>query len=109
MRQTIIISAAVLLAVATPALANGCNGVVSQLEWGCAAWDNNNGPQFPHFRGAASTPKVPAASSSNPGNVYSNGNGIISTNGTGIMGNNGANIVGGNTSRMVGGNNSNGH
>jgi hypothetical protein len=53
-----------LLAAATTfssaALANGCNGVVSQLEWGCAAWDNNNGPQFPHYNktGAAQVPSA---------------------------------------------------
>jgi len=34
----------------TPANARGCNGVVNQFEWGCAYWDNNNGPQFPHYR-----------------------------------------------------------
>ena len=30
--------------------AAGCNGVVDQFKWGCAAWDNNNGPQFPHYK-----------------------------------------------------------
>lgn len=35
---------------ATPAWSNGCNGVVDQLKWGCAIWDNNNGPQYPHYQ-----------------------------------------------------------
>lgn len=36
---------------ATPAAAaRGCNGVVNPLVWGCAPWDNNNGPQFPYFK-----------------------------------------------------------
>jgi hypothetical protein len=44
------------LGAATPALANGCNGYVNQFEWGCAAWDNNNGPQYPHYHGSARQP-----------------------------------------------------
>jgi len=42
----------------TPAHARGCNGVVNQFEWGCAYWDNNNGPQFPHY--VAPRPAPPA-------------------------------------------------
>ena len=101
MRQMKIISTAVLLAVATPALANGCNGVVSQLEWGCAAWDNNNGPQFPHYNktGAAS------AQPNNRNIMGNNGANILGNNGANILGNNGANIVGTNSSRIAGGNN----
>src|SRR5690606_27058383 len=30
---------------AAPAHAAGCNGVVNIFQWGCAPWDNNNGPQ----------------------------------------------------------------
>ncbi|UZK66674.1 hypothetical protein [Sphingomonas sp. M1-B02] len=37
--------------VATPASAGtGCNGVVNIFLWGCAPWDNNNGPQYPYYR-----------------------------------------------------------
>lgn len=28
----------------------GCNGVVNILVWGCAPWDNNNGPKYPYYR-----------------------------------------------------------
>lgn len=38
-------------ALATPATAGtGCNGVINPLVWGCAPWDNNNGPKFPYFK-----------------------------------------------------------
>ena len=40
-----------LLTVATSASAGtGCNGVVNPLVWGCAPWDNNNGPNFPYYK-----------------------------------------------------------
>jgi hypothetical protein len=45
---------------ATAASAAGCNGVVNPLVWGCAPWDNNNGPKFPYFK--KSTVTVPANS-----------------------------------------------
>lgn len=54
-----VICAALLIATATSAGAagaKGCNGVVNQLVWGCAAWDNNNGPQYPNYR--APTPQA---------------------------------------------------
>lgn len=39
------------LGLATPASAGtGCNGVVNIFQWGCAPWDNNNGPQYPYFK-----------------------------------------------------------
>ncbi len=31
-------------------MAQGCNGVVNILVWGCAPWDNNNGPKYPYYR-----------------------------------------------------------
>lgn len=40
------------MSLATPATAGGCNGVVSILEWGCAPWDNNNGPQYRYYKKA---------------------------------------------------------
>ena len=44
------LSAAILAATAaTPASAAGCNGVVNPLIWGCAPWDNNNGPRFAYY------------------------------------------------------------
>lgn len=40
-----------LVAGAAPAMAGtGCNGVVDWFKWGCAGWDNNNGPKFPYFK-----------------------------------------------------------
>jgi hypothetical protein len=41
--------------------AKGCNGVVDQLKWGCAAWDNNNGPQYPHYKKKSTSAAKPAA------------------------------------------------
>lgn len=36
---------------ATPANAGtGCNGVINPFVWGCAPWDNNNGPQYPYYK-----------------------------------------------------------
>lgn len=52
-RNIVFVSIALLGAgvlSAGPAGAAGCNGVVDQFKWGCAAWDNNNGPQFPHYK-----------------------------------------------------------
>ncbi len=40
-----------LLSVAAPANAGtGCNGVINPLVWGCAPWDNNNGPNYPYYK-----------------------------------------------------------
>lgn len=39
------------LTAAMPASAGtGCNGVINPFVWGCAPWDNNNGPQFPYYK-----------------------------------------------------------
>ena len=43
--------------------AAGCNGVVNQFVWGCAAWDNNNGPQYPNYKPPKQAPQ-PAQQSS---------------------------------------------
>lgn len=45
-----VAASAACLSVATPASARGCNGVINPLVWGCAPWDNNNGPNFPYFK-----------------------------------------------------------
>lgn len=37
-------------AAAAPPMASGCNGVVNIFVWGCAPWDNNNGPKYPYYR-----------------------------------------------------------
>ena len=48
-----------LFTFAAPANAGtGCNGVINPFVWGCAPWDNNNGPNFPYYK--KSTISVPA-------------------------------------------------
>jgi hypothetical protein len=48
------LAAAVLagtIGIAAPASAGtGCNGVINIFVWGCAPWDNNNGPQYPYYK-----------------------------------------------------------
>lgn len=89
---TLLAATAAILA-ASPASARGCNGVVNQLVWGCAAWDNNNGPQYPNWHGApARNPSAGAINRNQSGivaqgggNLYSpgvrNGNGIVAQGG----------------------------
>ena len=43
-------ASAAMVAAATPAAAAGCNGVVNPFVWGCAFWDNNNGPKYPYYK-----------------------------------------------------------
>ncbi|RYY27547.1 MAG: hypothetical protein EOP62_05965 [Sphingomonadales bacterium] len=51
-----IAAAVFAVSTATPALAGtGCNGVVNIFVWGCAPWDNNNGPNYPYYRKKAVT------------------------------------------------------
>ena len=45
--------AVALAATGSSALAKGCNGHVEPWRWGCAAWDNNNGPNFPYYQRTA--------------------------------------------------------
>jgi hypothetical protein len=47
---------------AAPAHAAGCNGVVNIFQWGCAPWDNNNGPQYPYYRKKQVTMTAPRGS-----------------------------------------------
>lgn len=80
-----------------PAAAAGCNGVVNPLVWGCAAWDNNNGPQYPNYR-------APARSNAAPQITRGNASGIISNNATqGITTQRGAGIVSGGAGNIVAG------
>ena len=55
-------AAAGFVTIATPASAGtGCNGVINPFVWGCAPWDNNNGPNFPYFKKSKITiPKAQA-------------------------------------------------
>jgi hypothetical protein len=94
------------------ASAKGCNGVVNQLEWGCAAWDNNNGPKFPHYKKPASAPPaakvapaplaVPKAQAIPQASVLGKGSGVIAQGGgnlispgnkTGVIAQGGGNLI----------------
>lgn len=55
-----LLAAGASIMSASSASAAGCNGVVNPVVWGCAPWDNNNGPGFPNY-------KAPAARSNNSG------------------------------------------
>jgi hypothetical protein len=77
--------------------AAGCNGHVNPAEWGCAPWDNNNGPRYPHYKAPQKHAAPPAAHvqpqvkpqvQTPPQSVFQN------HNGGGIMGNSGGNVVG---------------
>jgi hypothetical protein len=56
------VATALLVGAANSASAKGCNGHVEPLRWGCAAWDNNNGPNYPYYKAPArqqAQPTVP--------------------------------------------------
>ena len=87
-----------LLLAAGHAQAAGCNGHVNVAEWGCAPWDNNNGPQFPHYVAPAKpaahvTPAPPLVKPAPPKVVANPHAGPPSGNGNGIMTENGAGII----------------
>ena len=45
------VASVALISISSPASAGtGCNGVINPLVWGCAPWDNNNGPKYPYFK-----------------------------------------------------------
>jgi hypothetical protein len=87
---------------ANEASAKGCNGVVDQMKWGCAAWDNNNGPQFPHYKKPAAPAAVVTPSQAQrpviapnggSGIVASGGGNAVSKSGSGIVASGGGNAV----------------
>ena len=94
----LICTAALLAVGATPAAAKGCNGYVNQMQWGCAPWDNNNGPQFPHYKAPAPVrPGVPMQNGGTPAVQPGNGAGLLSPNGGNLIGHdsgNGAGLIG---------------
>jgi hypothetical protein len=52
-----------LAALPAPAYAGtGCNGVINILVWGCAPWDNNNGPNYPYYKKAQVSVQAPRGS-----------------------------------------------
>jgi hypothetical protein len=107
---------ALVLAV-SPAQAAGCNGHVNAMEWGCAPWDNNNGPQFPHYtkpaprKAATPAPSTlatgharpvvnnnarvaPPAQHTAPIATNRNGHGVIAAGGGNTIAAGGGNVVG---------------
>lgn len=112
-RNLALVSFATLVCVGgSPANAAGCNGVVSPSEWGCAPWDNNNGPKFPHYKApntnkapAPATPPAVAAQPQRPQVQQNGANQFISTNGGGIVAQGGGNVQGGNGIVAQGGGN----
>ncbi|HEY7851494.1 MAG TPA: hypothetical protein VIB82_00865, partial [Caulobacteraceae bacterium] len=69
------------------------------LEWGCAAWDNNNGPQYPHWQAPRRQTSQPqrmqirpntSAYSGNRSNVSAN---LINRNGSGVIAAGGGNVI----------------
>jgi hypothetical protein len=112
--------------LAGPAHAAGCNGHVNPAEWGCAPWDNNNGPQFPHYKKPpaqvqhapaqvqqprqpqpARTPPTVIGNQGGAGIVAQGGGNIVSQGGGNIVSQGGGNIVsqgGGNIVSQGGGN-----
>jgi hypothetical protein len=95
--SVLALAAAGVLLTANEASAKGCNGVVNAAVWGCAPWDNNNGPQFPNYKKPAKAQpqaKVAAPSATAPrhdAQLNSGGN-IISRDGAGIVSNDGATL-----------------
>lgn len=94
--------AAAVAAVAilpTPALAGtGCNGVVNVFVWGCAPWDNNNGPQYPYHRKRQVSIQAPQGSRI----AIKDGHAMVTVNGvnypvvggaSGVVSAGGANVV----------------
>ena len=94
-----VLVASITAVLPSPSVAKGCNGYVSQFEWGCAPWDNNNGPKFPHYRGPAQQarvqPQVTAIRQDAKPDVRStrssNGASVINTNGSNIVAQGGGN------------------
>jgi hypothetical protein len=91
---------------AAPAEAGtGCNGVVNIFVWGCAPWDNNNGPQFPYHRKKQIDLRVPAGAKVHVkdgsavvefnGQKYPvvGGAGVVSAGGANVVSAGGANVV----------------
>lgn len=81
------------LGAATPALANGCNGYVNQFEWGCAAWDNNNGPQYPHYHGATRQPMNIRRGATAQYRPNAGMNVQVNRNGAGVIAAGGGNVI----------------
>ncbi len=90
---------------ASPAYAGtGCNGVVNIFVWGCAPWDNNNGPKYPYYKKQQTSLQAPRGSKI----TIKDGYAMVNINGRDYPVVNGANGVvaagGGNVVAAGGGN-----
>lgn len=108
-RRTKLAAAAIALsafaALPTPAQAGtGCNGVVNIVVWGCAPWDNNNGPSFAYYKKKQVSLQAPRGSRI----TIKDGHAVVSINGRDYPVVNGASGVvaagGGNVVSAGGGN-----
>jgi hypothetical protein len=93
------------LAIVPAEAGTGCNGVVNIFVWGCAPWDNNNGPQFPYHRKKQVDMRVPAGAKVHVkdgaavvefnGQKYPivGGAGVVSAGGANVVSAGGANVV----------------
>lgn len=99
------LATAAAIGFASPAHAGtGCNGVVNILVWGCAPWDNNNGPQYPYYKKKQVTIQAPRGSRI----TIKDGHAVVNVNGRDYPVVNGASGViaagGGNVVSAGGGN-----
>ena len=105
-----VLAGAILALGAVAGSANagtGCNGHIEQQTWGCASWDNNNGPQFKYWKGAAAPvaakpAAAPAAAlAPNAALVNHNGNGLIASGGGNLIASGGGNLVAAGAGNLV--------
>ena len=95
---------------AADASAKGCNGYVNQLEWGCAAWDNNNGPQYPHYKKPETKPQQvapahnvvpPASVAARPAVAPNGASGIVAQGAGNIVAQGAGNATAKNSAGMI--------
>ncbi|HEX8301488.1 hypothetical protein [Sphingomonas sp.] len=94
-------------AFAAPAYAGtGCNGVVNIFVWGCAPWDNNNGPKFPYYKKRTTAMQAPKGSKI----TLKDGHAMVNINGrefpvvggaNGVIAAGGGNIISGGAGNVV--------
>lgn len=102
------VGTAVLLSavgVSAPAYAGtGCNGVVNIFVWGCAPWDNNNGPKYAYYKKRQVSMRVPQGAKI----TIKDGHAVVTVNGRNypvIGGANGVVAAGGGNVVAAGGGN----
>jgi hypothetical protein len=125
----VAVAAGGLLLTTGQANAAGCNGHVEPQTWGCAPWDNNNGPKFPHYKAPAhpapvhhaapaapalrappapvhhaspSHPRPQAPTAQLPGHQQPQGNGVVSQGAGNILGNSSSGVVSQGAGNLIG-------